>query len=396
MSLASILIQFQNMVPDTAAVAAAKHANVVHDTITSKIDSVARNITNPDSLANLTPEKLTTKIKNFDWTGVIDKLTNDFVTLGLRIVAAIVIFYVGKLIINKIHQVLRTIMIRRNIDRSLTTFVLSFVKISLLCVLLIMVISVLGIQTSSFIAIFATAGIAIGMAMSGTLQNFAGGVLILLLKPYQVGDYITFGEYHGFVKEIQIFNTIITTYDNELIVIPNGGLSTGTVKNFTQEKHHRLEWRVSIAYGDNVETAREVALNILNEEPKIIKKYVDESFGLKKKGKETADAGDDVKKTKRSLWNRMFGRNKALQAKTAAWMESREKILRERLPKKDYTPYIAVEKLDSSSVVIVIRAWAATDDYWSLFYSINEKIYTQFPLHGLHFPYPQMDVTLKK
>ncbi|MBQ4366957.1 MAG: mechanosensitive ion channel, partial [Muribaculaceae bacterium] len=164
-----------------------------------------------------------------DWGGVITNLSNQIISLGLRIVAAIFIFYVGKFIINKIYSVVRAIMVAKNFDKSLITFLLSFIRITLLFLLIITVIGVLGIETSSFIAIFASAGVAIGLALSGTLQNFAGGVLILLIKPYKVGDFIEVGSYKGTVKEIQIFHTIITTINNERIIIPNGGLSTGTI-----------------------------------------------------------------------------------------------------------------------------------------------------------------------
>ena len=166
----------------------------------------------PDSIANLTPEKLHENIKNFDWTEVINRLTDTGVSLALSILAAVLVFIVGRFLIVKGHNLLRTIMLSRNVDRSLTTFLLSLFKITFFFILAIIVISILGIETSSFIAIFASAGIAVGMAFSGTLQNFAGGVLILLLKPYKVGDYIVFETHQGTVKEIQIFHTIITTY----------------------------------------------------------------------------------------------------------------------------------------------------------------------------------------
>ena len=213
----------------------------------------------------MTPDKLSQELKEMDWNNVIQTVSTQAVNFVIRIVAAIAVFYIGKFIINRLHALLRKILIRRDVDKSLSTFLLSFLKITLLFLLIVTVIGVLGIETSSFIAIFASAGVAIGMALSGTLQNFAGGVLILLLKPYKVGDYIVFGEFKGHVKEIQIFHTIITTYNNERIIIPNGGLSTGTINNFTAENHHRIEWRVSIAYGDDVNKAREVILALLKE-----------------------------------------------------------------------------------------------------------------------------------
>ena len=142
--------------------------------------------------------------------------------------------------------------------------------------MLITVIGILGLETSSFLAIFASVGVAIGMALSGTLQNFAGGVLILLLKPYKIGDYIEAQGYAGTVKEIQIFHTIITTYDNKSIIIPNGGLSTGSINNWNREAYRRVDWTISISYGDDVATARKVITDILLADHRVVKEYVED------------------------------------------------------------------------------------------------------------------------
>ncbi len=153
---------------------------------------------------------------------------------------------------------------------------LSLVKIVLLFILIIIVISILGIETSSFIALFASPGVAIGMALSGTLQNFAGGVLILLLKPYKVGDFIEFQGFTGTVKEIQIFNTVLNTIDNKCILIPNGGLSSGSINNYSKEDYRRVDWTVSIAYGDDYDIARQEILRILNEDKRIVKHFLED------------------------------------------------------------------------------------------------------------------------
>ena len=245
MTLTTILLQSQQAVADSLA------------NLTKKFSTL------PDSLANVTPQKIHEGIKNFNWNEVISQLTDTGVSLALHILAAVVVFIVGRFLIIKTHNLIRSIMVSRDVDRSLTTFLLSLFKITFFFILAIIVISIMGIETSSFIAIFASAGIAIGMAFSGTLQNFAGGVLILLLKPYRVGDYIEFETHKGTVKEIQIFHTIITTYNNESIIIPNGGLSTGTINNYSRERARRLEWRVAISYGDDVDVARKVILGIL-------------------------------------------------------------------------------------------------------------------------------------
>lgn len=335
----------------------------------------------------MTPDKLSQELKEMDWNNVIQTVSTQAVNFVIRIVAAIAVFYIGKFIINRLHALLRKILIRRDVDKSLSTFLLSFLKITLLFLLIVTVIGVLGIETSSFIAIFASAGVAIGMALSGTLQNFAGGVLILLLKPYKVGDYIVFGEFKGHVKEIQIFHTIITTYNNERIIIPNGGLSTGTINNFTAENHHRIEWRVSIAYGDDVNKAREVILAILKDDKRIVKKHFAEDAPVQVAVQQTSEK-------KRKWWQRIFC--KKIQEKVETLKEQEQEIIKQRQPKKDCTPYVAVEQLGDSSVVLIVRAWAKTSDYWNVLYDTYEAIYKQLPLNGLHFPFPQMDVNLKK
>ncbi len=172
---------------------------------------------------------------------LISKLAHSMVDFAFHLAIAILVFYIGKFVIRRIYVVLSTIMIRRKMDKSLSTFVLSLVRMVLYFILVVTVIGILGINTSSFIAIFASAGVAIGMALSGTLQNFAGGVLILLLKPYKVGDYIEAQGYAGTVTEIQIFSTIICTYDNKSIIIPNGGLSTSSINNWSRLPPHRLD-----------------------------------------------------------------------------------------------------------------------------------------------------------
>lgn len=227
MNLLNILLQ-------TPAVTDSVAASAVED-ITNKAKDHVDALAHPDSIAALTPDKVWGGIRDFDWSGVVTSLSSQLISLGLRVLAAILIFYIGKLIINKLHSLLTAIFIKKDVDRSLSTFLLSFLKITLLFILIITVIGVMGIETSSFIAIFASAGVAIGMALSGTLQNFAGGVLILLIKPYKVGDFIEFGSFKGTVKEIQIFHTIIITPNNERIIIPNGGLSTGTINNYSAE-----------------------------------------------------------------------------------------------------------------------------------------------------------------
>ena len=377
MTLSTILLQSQSAVADSLV------------RVTKKFSAL------PDSLSTLTPEKLQENIKNFDWNEVFNRLADTGVTLGLRILAALVVFIAGRFIINKIHNLLRAILVSRNVDRSLTTFLLSLFKITFIFVLAIIVISIMGIETSSFIAIFASAGIAIGMALSGTLQNFAGGVLILLLKPYRVGDYIEFETNKGTVKEIQIFHTIITTYNNESIIIPNGGLSTGTINNYSREKARRLEWRVAISYGDDVDVARKTILDILNGNEMLLKPGSENSQIIKEE--EVVAAGDEnLNKTGGGSWfKRWWRKHIELQEKAAEWRRERQLELDEKMPKIDFTPNVNVESLDDSAVTLISRAWCSHANYWPAFYSVNEAIYKELPKHGINFPFPQMDVHMK-
>lgn len=383
--LTKILLQVPVAAPDT--VAANKIKEATH-AVTAQVDSLANKL-NADSLATMTPGKLVDRFKYLDLGSLVTSLSSQLISLALRILAAIVIFYVGKFIINRIYRVVRAIMVRKGFDRSLTSFLLSFIRITLLFLLIITVIGVLGIETSSFIAIFASAGVAIGMALSGTLQNFAGGVLILLLKPYKVGDYIEFGELKGTVREIQIFNTIINTYNNDRIVIPNGGLATSSLKNFSAEPYHRVEWRVAISYGDDVDTARKVALDILAADPRIVHTDAD----VKETAELIQESHDEQQDTETlSWWKRLLHWHRR---RAEEFRENQEARLANLIPKPNYTPSVNVESLDESQVTLIVRAWTEIPNYWNVLYDVNERIYKQFPRQGLHFPFPQVDVHVK-
>lgn len=288
-------------------------------------------------------------LKGLSFEDFISKIAHDLVEFTIHLAIAITVFYVGKFVITKIFLVCGRIMARRKIDASLATFVLSMLRIVLYFILIITVIGILGINTSSFLALFASAGVAIGMALSGTLQNFAGGVLILLLKPYKVGDYIEAQGFGGTVKEIQIFHTVINTPDNKSIIIPNGGLSTGSINNWSKEYLRRVSWSVSLAYGDDVAAARQTILEMLAEEDKVVIEDVPAKNPLVIAGIYTP---------------------------------------------ADRSASVVLSELGDSAIVIQIRAWAKTSDYWSLYYSFNERLYTELPEKGFHFPFPQLDVHL--
>ena len=383
--LDKLLLQVPVVEPDPVTANKIQEAT---NAVSAHVDSLATKL-HPDSIAAMTPGKLVDKFKYLDLGSLVTSLSSQFISLALRILAAILIFYIGKFIINKIYSLARAVMIRKDFDRSLTSFLLSFIKITLLFLLIITVIGVLGIETSSFIAIFASAGVAIGMALSGTLQNFAGGVLILLLKPYKVGDYIEFGELKGTVREIQIFNTVINTYNNDRIVIPNGGLATSSLKNFSAEPYHRVEWRVGISYGDNVDTARKVALDILAADPRIVHTDAD----VKEIEQTDEVPQEETESQPTPWWQRVFHWHRR---RTEERRENEQARLAALIPKPNYSPSVNVESLDDSQVTLIVRAWTEIANYWDVLYDVNEQIYKQFPQHGIRFPFPQMDVHLNR
>ena len=273
-------------------------------------------------------------LKGLSFDDALSTIANGIVHFSFKLLIAILVFYVGKFIIKKLYGLVHSIMVNRKVDASLTTFVLSLVNMLLFFILIITIIGILGIETSSFIAIFASAGVAIGMALSGTLQNFAGGVLILILKPYKVGDLIEVQGFTGTVKEIQIFNTVINTADNKQIIIPNGGLSTGTINNYSKEDFRRVDWKVCLSYGNDSAKAKDVILSMLAEEDLVIKD------------------------------------NPGMAA------------------------FVGLGELADSSIAFTVRAWVKSVDYWTVFFRMNERFYNELTENGISFPFPQLDVHL--
>ena len=265
---------------------------------------------------------------------LIDKLIDLSITAGKHILMAVVIFIVGRFIVSLLNRLLARMLERRKVDPTIQTFLRSLVKVILMIGMILIVVQTLGINTSSFVALFASAGLAIGMALSGTLQNFAGGVILLLLRPYKVGDYITSQGQSGFVASIGLFSTKIHTSDNRTIYIPNNAISSSIIDNYTQSETRRLSWTVSISYGDDVDVARAEILKIL---------------------------GSD-----------------------------------ERVKSEPALPVVYVEALADSSVNLTVRAWVDTVNYWEVFFLMNERFYKELPKVGINFPFPQMDVHMKK
>lgn len=254
------------------------------------------------------------------------------VKIGSNLLICIVILIVGFWLSKIVSKGLKRILRKSNTDEGLVTFTTSFISMVLKILVVVTAITQLGIEMTSFVALLGAAGLAIGMAFSGTLSNFAGGVMILVLKPFKVGDIIfTQGE-QGVVKEIQIFNTYLYTTDNKVIILPNGPVANGNITNFTKADVRRVDWTFSIAYGDNYEMAK----NLIEE---------------------------FIQKDKRIL--------------------------------SDPEYFIGILLLANSSVDITVRVWVLTDDVNPVFFEMNEMVYKQFEKAGLHFPFPQMDVHLK-
>jgi len=255
------------------------------------------------------------------------------------IIVALLIYFIGKWLIKWTTKLFTKVLEKNHVEPSLYSFLTSIVRVVLWFTLIVIIISVLGIETSSFIALFASAGVAIGMALSGTLQNFAGGVMILLFKPFKVGDYIEAQGYAGTVKEIQIFNTIITTVDNQTIIIPNGGLSTGSMKNYSTEPYRRVDLEYQFAYGTDLDEVKKAISEIQQENPLILQGPVADSNLVA-------------------------------------------------------APWIGLTKLGDSGVVINTRSWCKSSDYWAVFFYMNETVYQQLKARGFMFPFNRMDVTI--
>lgn len=353
----------------------------------------------PDSIPTVREEVSMLKTLPFD--ELMSRLVSSVVTFAINLAIAILVFYVGRLVINKLYKFISGIFVRRHLDQSLATFVLSLVRIVLYFILIVTVIGILGIETSSFIALFASAGVAIGMALSGTLQNFAGGVLILLLKPYKIGDFIETQGYAGTVRDIQIFSTIICTPDNKSIIIPNGGLSTGTINNYNKEDYRRVDWVVGISYGDDVDTARRTILDIIASDSRIVTRYIEDDRKLRREqqaereAEERLEHPEQVEEEQPRGWvSRLFHRKRRPSLPKPAELPRASEIFNTK--PVDRSPVVRVNELAASSVDLKISVWTQAGSYWDVFYDLNERFYKELPAAGINFPFPQLDVHVQK
>jgi len=248
---------------------------------------------------------------------------------GPKIAYAIVTLIIGLWIVKAITNGFGKVLDKRDVDASLKPFLKSLIGTLLKIMLIITVMTMLGIEMTSFIAILGAAGLAVGMALSGTLQNFAGGVMLLIFKPFKVGDFVEAQGFAGVIKEIQIFNTIMTTGDNKTIIIPNGGLSNSAMTNYSTQSTRRVDMSFGIGYGDDIKKAKEVLANIMSADKRIL---------------------------------------------------------------KDPAAFIAVSELADSSVNFVVRAWVSSADYWGVFFDMQETVKITFDKEGLSIPFPQRDI----
>ncbi len=270
---------------------------------------------------------------------LLPEFVESVIRFGIKVLIALLIYFIGAWLIRKIRGMLRRIFERRKTEKAIASFVESLTSIALTVILAIITIGTLGVNTTSLAALLAAGGMAIGMALSGTVQNFAGGIMILVFKPFKAGDFIeTENGYSGTVSDVNIFSTKLTTTDNKIIVIPNATLSNGTINNFSENTMRRVEWLVGVEYGSDAEEVKAALGGIVSSEKRVL--YV-----------ESGAPAD---------------------------------------------PLIAVNALQDSAVQYVVRVWVKSSDYWDVFYCLNERIYTELPQKGIGFPFPQMDVHITK
>lgn len=297
-------------------------------------------ITPSDTLSKVQAELVAVaeKISNSSTEELLAELVDKAVLFGLKVIAAIAIYLIGAWLIRKQKKLIGKIFERKSTDAAIASFVQSIISIALTVVLIIITVGTLGIDTTSIAALLAGGGMAIGLALNGTVQNFAGGIMILVFRPFKSGDYIQAQGFEGIVTEVNIVSTKLTTVDNKCVVIPNGSLSNGTINNFSQNDIRRLSWNVDVEYGSSSDLTKEVMLELMKNDKRILT---------------TADGAPA-------------------------------------------DPFVALSELSSSSVKFVMRAWVRSEDYWAVNFDMNESIYKELPKKGIMFPYQKLDVTILK
>ncbi len=286
----------------------------------------------PDSVQKQRLAESIEKLMNLDMQEMMSHLAEQAIWVFVKILIALAFYFVGRWLIRRILRLMDRMFERKEVDISIRPFIRNTASVVMILVLVLVVVQTLGVNVTSLIAIFSAATLAIGMALSGTAQNFAGGVMILAVKPYRVGDYITAQGQSGTVQEIKLFSTVITTVDNQTIYIPNNVIATGIIDNYSTATTRRTDWSLALSYGDDVEVARRVILEMLSADERIL---------------------------------------------------------------KEPAPVVWLNALEDSCIRLTVRAWVKNSDLWEVFFEYNERFYKELPKAALRFPFPQLDIHVK-
>lgn len=291
------------------------------------------NLIVPDSVQKEKFAETVKRLAALDVHDIVSEIVSWLIWTGIKICIALAIYYAGRWLLKRVVKMIDALMTRRKTELSLHTFLLTLVKTVGYIILIVAIVSVLGVNLTIFAAVLASAGLAIGMALSSTLQNFAGGVMILVLRPYSIGDYISAQGVSGTVTAIHLFTTTVQTTDKQTIYIPNNMISTSIINNYSTSVTRRCSWKVSVAYGDDYDAVRAAMLAIIMRSDKVL---------------------------------------------------------------KEPAAYVRIDAMADSAVVIEARAWVLNNDYWDVLDSITECFYKELPAAGAHFPFPQLDVHIDR
>ena len=304
-------------------------------TVTPEAEKIAQRFSR-DSLHTKGAE-IAEILRNTPPKELIEEMVNSFVKFGIKLLVALLLYFIGAWLIRKSKNFIARAFTRRGADATLTSFIQSLVTTILWVLLIMFMIGTLGINTTSLAALLAAGGMAIGMAMSGTVQNFAGGLMLLAFKPFKAGDYIEAQGYAGIVKSINIVSTKIVTLDNREVILPNGALSNGTINNYSANPLRRIDLTVNVSYGSDAEAVKAELMRIVCENEKVL-------------NAETKGAQD---------------------------------------------PTVVLSELKDSCVEFLIRVWVKASEIREVRYALTEAIYQGLPAHGIPFPFPQLDIHLK-
>lgn len=289
-----------------------------------------------DTLNNIQAEiaAVAQKIATTPTNELISEFIDKAVAFGLKVLAALLIYTLGVWIIRKVKKIMKGIFDRKKTDAAIASFAMSITSIALTVILIIITVGTLGIDTTSIAALLAGGGMAIGMALNGTVQNFAGGIMILIFKPFKSGDFIETQGFSGTVSEVTITSTKLSTVDNRVIIIPNGVLSNGIINNYSDKPVRRVELTVDVEYGSSSEKVISILNSIIQDDTRILKEPAE--------------------------------------------------------------PFIRLSALKDSSIQFTIRLWVDASDYWGVHFDTLEKIYNELPKNGINFPFPQLDVNIRQ